>query len=74
MESLRVKRSLRIELNNADKTTNIVLGYLTYHAGKLWNEANYLVKWLYYMVQRLNKQEETKNAKRRKKNKDTRNN
>ena len=44
MESLRVKRSLRIELNNTDPTINIVLGYLTYHAGKLWNEANYLVK------------------------------
>ncbi len=52
----QVKRSLRIELNtfakqigdlkgsNIDQTTNIVLGYLTYHAGKLWNEANYLVK------------------------------
>lgn len=35
-----VKRSLRIELNNI---TSIILGYLTYHAGKLWNEANYLV-------------------------------
>ncbi|WP_231475411.1 transposase [Persephonella sp. KM09-Lau-8] len=44
MSSKKVKRSLRIELNNADPTTNIVLGYLTYHAGKLWNEANYLVK------------------------------
>ena len=44
MESLRVKRSLRIELNNIDQTTQIVLGYLTYYAGKLWNEANYLVK------------------------------
>ncbi len=42
--SRKVKRSLRIELNNTDQTTNIVLGYLTYHAGKLWNEANYLVK------------------------------
>ena len=42
--SRKVKRSLRIELNNTDPTTNIVLGYLTYHAGKLWNEANYLVK------------------------------
>lgn len=42
--SRKVKRSLRIELNNIDTATNIVLGYLTYHAGKLWNEANYLVK------------------------------
>ena len=44
MDSLKVKRSLRIELNNADTITNIVLDYLTYHAGELWNEANYLVK------------------------------
>ncbi|RUM50253.1 MAG: transposase, partial [Hydrogenothermus sp.] len=44
MKTLKVKRSLRIELNNIDQTTQIVLGYLTYHAGKLWNEANYLVK------------------------------
>ncbi len=44
MDSKKVKRSLRIELNNTAPTTNIVLGYLTYHAGKLWNEANYLVK------------------------------
>ncbi len=44
MGSLKVKRSLIIELNNIDPATNIILGYLTYHAGKLWNEANYLVK------------------------------
>ena len=44
MSSKKVKRSLRIELNNVNTTTNIVLSYLTYHAGKLWNEANYLVK------------------------------
>jgi len=36
--------SLRIELNKIDEITQIVLGYLTYHAGKLWNEANYLLK------------------------------
>ncbi|WP_457643566.1 RNA-guided endonuclease InsQ/TnpB family protein [Persephonella sp.] len=42
--SRKVKRSLRIELNSIDQTTQIILGYLTYHAGKLWNEANYLVK------------------------------
>ncbi len=42
--SRKVKRSLRIELNNIDQTTQVILGYLTYHAGKLWNEANYLVK------------------------------
>ncbi len=40
----KVKRSLRIELDKVNKTTQIVLGHLTYHAGKLWNEANYLVK------------------------------
>jgi len=44
MKTVKIKRSLRIELNNIDQTTQIVLGYLTYHAGKLWNEANYLVK------------------------------
>ncbi len=44
MDSKKAKRSLRIELNNINSTTQIVLGYLTYHAGKLWNEANYLVK------------------------------
>ncbi|HIE58575.1 MAG TPA: hypothetical protein EYP82_01275 [Hydrogenothermaceae bacterium] len=42
--SRKVKRSLRIELNNVDPTTSMVLGYITYHAGKLWNEANFLVK------------------------------
>ncbi|SNZ10209.1 hypothetical protein SAMN06265182_1788, partial [Persephonella hydrogeniphila] len=44
MKTKKVKRSLRIELNSIDQITSIVLGYLTYHAGKLWNEANYLVK------------------------------
>ncbi len=44
MKTVRTKRNLRIELNNANTTTSIVLGYLTYHAGKLWNEANHLVK------------------------------
>ncbi len=44
MNNKKVKRSLRMELSNIDQTTSIVLGYLTYHAGKLWNEANYLVK------------------------------
>ncbi len=42
--SRKVKRSLRIELSNVDQTSQIILGYLTYHAGKLWNKANYLVK------------------------------
>ena len=42
--SRQVERSLRIELNNIDTTINMVLGYLTYHAGKPWNEANYLIK------------------------------
>jgi len=44
MKVLKVKRNLRIELSKTDKTTQMILGYLTYHAGKLWNEANYLVK------------------------------
>jgi len=35
--SNKVKRSLRIELNNIDNIAQITLGYITYHAGKLWN-------------------------------------
>ena len=42
--SNKVKRSLRIELNNIDNIAQIILGYITYHAGKLWNKASYLVK------------------------------
>jgi putative transposase len=36
-------RALRIELNKIDDKTKTILGYLTYHAGKLWNERNYLL-------------------------------
>jgi putative transposase len=36
-------RALRIELNKIDDKTKTILGYLTYHAGKLWNECNYLL-------------------------------
>ncbi len=36
-------RCLRIELNKIDDSTKIILGHLTYHAGKLWNECNYLL-------------------------------
>jgi len=36
-------RALRIELNKIDDRTKTILGYLTYHAGKLWNECNYLL-------------------------------
>ncbi|MDO3651376.1 hypothetical protein, partial [Nocardia mangyaensis] len=41
---LRQVRNLRIELNKIDSTTELVIGYLTYHAGKLWNECNYLIE------------------------------
>jgi putative transposase len=41
---MKVKRALVIELNRLVKEQEIILGYLTYHAGKLWNQANYLVK------------------------------
>jgi putative transposase len=41
---MEVKRALVIELNRLAKEQEIILGYLTYHAGKLWNQANYLVK------------------------------
>jgi putative transposase len=41
---MKVKRALVIELNRLTKEQEIVFGYLTYHAGKLWNQANYLVK------------------------------
>ena len=41
---MKVKRALVIELNSLTKEQEIILGHLTYHAGKLWNQANYLVK------------------------------
>jgi len=41
---MKVKRALVIELNPLTKEQEIILGHLTYHAGKLWNQANYLIK------------------------------
>jgi putative transposase len=42
--SRKVKRAIVFELNRLTEEQEIILGYLTYHAGKLWNQANYLVK------------------------------
>jgi len=42
--SMKVKRALVIELNRLTEEQEIILGHLTYHAGKLWNQANYLIK------------------------------
>ena len=44
MRIIKVKRNLRIELNKIDKTTKIVLDYLTYYTGKLWDEVKHLIK------------------------------
>ena len=41
---MKVKRALVIELDSLTKEQEIILGHLTYHAGKLWNQANYLIK------------------------------
>ena len=41
---MKTKRALVFELNHLTKEQGIILGYLTYHAGRLWNQANYLVK------------------------------
>lgn len=38
------KRAICIELNDLNEEERIVLGHLTYHSGKLWNQANYLIK------------------------------
>ena len=40
----KVKRAISFELNHLTEEQEIILGYLTYHAGKLWNQANYLVR------------------------------
>ncbi|MGC8816169.1 MAG: RNA-guided endonuclease InsQ/TnpB family protein, partial [bacterium] len=37
-------RCLSISLNNLPEEYKVVLGYLTYHAGKLYNQALYLLK------------------------------
>jgi len=41
---MKVKRAIIFELNHLTKEREIILGYLTYHAGRLWNQANYLIK------------------------------
>ncbi len=42
--SRKVKRAIVFELNRLTDQQRIILGYLTYHAGRLWNQANYLIK------------------------------
>ena len=42
--SRKVKRAIVFELSRLTEEQKIILGYLTYHAGKLWNQANYLIK------------------------------
>ncbi|RUM42207.1 MAG: transposase, partial [Desulfurobacterium sp.] len=39
-----MKRAFVFELNHLTEEQEIILGYLTYHAGRLWNQANYLIK------------------------------
>jgi len=41
---MKTKRALVVELNHLSEEQEVILGYLTYHAGKLWNQANYLIK------------------------------
>ncbi len=40
----KVKRAIVFELSHITEEQEIILGHLTYHAGRLWNQANYLVK------------------------------
>ncbi|WP_411376614.1 hypothetical protein GFV12_06730 [Desulfurobacterium thermolithotrophum] len=42
--SKKVKRTIVFELSRLTEEQEIILGYLTYHAGRLWNKANYLVR------------------------------
>ena len=42
--SRKVKRAIVFELKYLSIEQQVILGYLTYHAGKLWNQANYFVK------------------------------
>ncbi|WP_411376607.1 RNA-guided endonuclease InsQ/TnpB family protein [Desulfurobacterium thermolithotrophum] len=42
--SRKVKRAIVFELSRLTEEQEIILGYLTYHAGRLWNKANYLVR------------------------------
>ena len=41
---MKAKRALVVELKCLSEEQEVILGYLTYHAGKLWNQANYLIK------------------------------
>ena len=41
---MKVKRDLVFELNHLTEEQEIILGHSTYHAGKLWNQANYFIK------------------------------
>ena len=41
---MKTKRAIVFELNNLTGKEEIILGHLTYHAGRLWNQASYLVK------------------------------
>ncbi len=41
--SEKVKRAIVFELNHLPKEQRIILAHLTYYAGRLWNQANYLV-------------------------------
>jgi len=41
---MKVKRALVVEFNHLSEEQQVILGYLTYHAGRLWNQANYLIK------------------------------
>ncbi|ADY73497.1 transposase, IS605 OrfB family [Desulfurobacterium thermolithotrophum DSM 11699] len=41
---MKTKRAIVFELNHLSIEQEIILGHFTYHAGRLWNQANYLVK------------------------------
>ena len=41
---MKTKRAITIELNSLTKEQELIIGHLTYHTGRLWNQANYLIK------------------------------
>jgi len=41
---MKAKRAIVFELNKLTEEQEIILGYLTYHAGRLYNQANYFIK------------------------------
>jgi len=43
---MKTKRAIVLELNNLTEGQQIILGHLTYHAGKLWNQATTFSKSL----------------------------